>query len=135
MVKLYYILLLLFSTTVAAQTTVNRLPDPTRQDVIIPEPVKKPAPLKKAIKKVKKAKKARKNRIKKRKPIHYTLQQTLVSEFRKTAVVNGEVVMVGDFVRGAKIIKIDSDSVVMLVSGIPKTLYLTSRLSIKEAKR
>ena len=65
----------------------------------------------------------------------YVLQQTLISPLKTTAVVNGNVVMVGDEVDGAKVLQINADSIVLLLKGVPKTFYLTSQLDMKEAKR
>jgi len=97
-----------------ANESIKSLPDPTKRDVIVAEPVK---PLKKI----------KKNQPEKQMPPQFILQQTLISEMRRTAVVNRETISVGDHISGAKVLQINSDNVVLLLKGIPRSIYLTSR--------
>lgn len=64
-----------------------------------------------------------------------SLQQTLISDKRKFAVINGRTMTIGKKIRGAKLIKINHDNVVLTYSGKRYTLNLTFPSSIKEVKR
>jgi len=132
MVKSLTLLLLILSTNLSAVESLKKLPDPTRQDVIVAKPV---VAEKKIEKKVKKAKKAKKRPKKKPFSSLYALQQILISDLRKFAVVNGKTVFKGDYISGAKVMKINSDNIVLLVNGIPRSLYLTARYDLKEVRR
>jgi len=125
MFKFSYLTLILFSTSLMANESIKTLPDPTRRDVVVAEPIK---PLKEV-------KKRKKNRPKKQIPPQFVLQQTLISEVRKTAVVNGKTISIGDQINGAKVLQVNSDNVVLLLKGIPRSVYLTSRIDIKETRR
>ncbi|WP_344799113.1 hypothetical protein [Litoribacillus peritrichatus] len=54
----------------------------------------------------------------------YRLTQVLTSEQRNRAVINEQVVAVGDFVSGAKVVRIDQDKVTLNVAGKRKVLVL-----------
>ena len=64
-----------------------------------------------------------------------SLQQTLVSNKRKFAVINGRTMTIGKKIRGAKLIKINHDNVVLTYGGKRYTLNLTFPSAIKEVKR
>lgn len=54
----------------------------------------------------------------------YRLTQVLTSEQRNRAVINEQVVAVGDSVSGAKVVRIDQDKVTLNVAGKRKVLVL-----------
>lgn len=60
------------------------------------------------------------------------LQQTFISQFKKIAVINGKSMTVGNNIRGAKLIKINSNNVVLNRKGKFFTLHLTFSSDIKE---
>ncbi len=125
MIKISYLSLMLFSATLVANESLKTLPDPTRRDVVVVESVK---PLKNA-------KNIKKNRPKIQISPQFVLQQTLIAEMRRVAVVNGKTILLGDHINGAKVLQVNSDNVVLLHEGIPRSIYLTSRIDIKETNR
>lgn len=78
------------------------------------------------------AKKKSKLKQKRRKLV---LQQTFVSGHRKFAVINGKMLVVGDYIEGAQLKQIHSGKVVILDKGRSKELTLISDLNIKGAER
>jgi len=132
-VILFFLSLVIAATVYVASATaaVNSgmlktavLVDPTRPDHAAPtEPLVKP-------KLKKKKKKKQKNPIK-----SLSLQQTLVSQNRKIAVINGKRMTIGKTIRGAKLVRINFESVELIYRGKRYTLSLTSPSDIKEVKR
>lgn len=55
----------------------------------------------------------------------YQLQQILISEQRRLAIINGELVSEGQNFENARVVKISFDKVVLRVSGKKKTLTLS----------
>lgn len=54
----------------------------------------------------------------------YILRQIVIRDAYKSAVINGYVVNEGGYIKGAKVMLIDKQAVVINVSGKEKTLYL-----------
>ena len=126
--KLYWILVLLcsasaFSARAVMPVTTIALVDPTQPDFSQSPPVKKTNV-------VKKKKKSNRNPVSK-----LNLQQTLISNSRSFAVINGKRMTLGKKIRGAKLIKISHDSVELIYGGKRYTLNLTFPSGIKEVKR
>ena len=77
-----------------------------------------------------------KGKRKRKSPIpQLSLQQTLVSNKRKFAVINGRTMTIGKKIRGAKLIRINHNNVVLTYGGKRYTLNLTFPSAIKEVKR
>lgn len=55
---------------------------------------------------------------------NYQLQQILISEQRRLAIINGELVSEGQNIANARVVKISFDKVVLRVGGQNKTLKL-----------
>ena len=104
-------------------STLVALADPTRPDFSQQSSTEKPKPVKK-------------KRKKKKNPVSsLSLQQTLVSRNRKIAIINGKTMTIGNKIRGAKLVRINNDHVVLTYEGKQYTLNLTSPSAIKEVKR
>ena len=58
-------------------------------------------------------------------PETYQLQQILISDSRRLAIINGEVVATGEKLAGAQVIKIDTDMVVIKIGSQRKKLRLS----------
>lgn len=63
------------------------------------------------------------------------LQQTIIYEKRKVAVINGESLTVGGTIRGARLMKIDQSKVDLWYQGKLFTLNLTDPAKIREVRR
>lgn len=105
-----------------AKTNPANLADPTKPDIS--------TVVVKKTKVLKKKKSIKKNPVKRMR-----LQQTLVSKNRKLAIINGKLLSVGKWIRGAKVVRITPDYVVLKYQGKPYTLHLTHPKNIKEIKR
>ncbi|MDH3326504.1 MAG: hypothetical protein OEM38_07295 [Gammaproteobacteria bacterium] len=64
-----------------------------------------------------------------------SLQQTLISNRRKNAIINGKTMGIGEKIYGAKLVKINSNNVELIYNGKRFTLNLTFPSNIKEVKR
>ncbi|MDH5258802.1 MAG: general secretion pathway protein GspB [Gammaproteobacteria bacterium] len=104
--------------------TTLALADPTRPDFAQPTQSQKRESVKNQ------QKKQKTNPVTKLK-----LQQTLVSKNRNFAIINGKTLSIGKKINGAKLIKINSDNVVLSYDGKKYTLNLTVPSEIKEIKR
>lgn len=54
----------------------------------------------------------------------FELQSIMISDSRRVAMINQQYVMVGNTVDGAKVIEIQKNAVVLLISGKATTIYL-----------
>ncbi|WP_284383973.1 hypothetical protein [Litoribrevibacter albus] len=61
----------------------------------------------------------------------FTLSQILVSDQRKRAVINEQLVSVGDSVDGARVLFIDAEKVTLRVDGRTKTLAINTAKGFK----
>ena len=122
-VTITMILGLLLGPGVVHSKNASKLVDPTRPDYI----------------KLKSATKANASKSKKRNrktSIHkLKLQQTIISQFKKVAVINGKRLTIGKSIRGAKLIGINENNVVMRYKNRIHTLHLTFSSDIKEVER
>lgn len=66
--------------------------------------------------------------IKKSVQAEYVLQQIVIKDVSRSAVINGYVVNEGSYLKKARVKKINSNTVILDVSGKEKTLTLESRL-------
>ena len=57
---------------------------------------------------------------------NYDLQQILLSDKRQLAIINGQVLAVGEKLSGAKVMKISADSVVIKIGSKRKKLRLST---------
>ena len=65
----------------------------------------------------------------------FDLQQILITPKRKSAVINGKALQMGEKVNGANLIAIYDDKVQLSFQGKLLNLYLTYAKNIKEIKR
>lgn len=70
--------------------------------------------------------------VAKAKQKHFTLNYVLKTSQRTNAIINGQKVTEGDVVSGAKVIKINQNTVMILVDGKHRTLHLSKGGSIRK---
>jgi len=66
---------------------------------------------------------------------HFTLNYILKTAEQNKAIINGKKVTEGEFVSGAKVIKIQTNTVKILVNGKHKNLHLNNSSSVRKMKR
>ena len=71
----------------------------------------------------------------KAKAAHFTLNYILKTADENKAIINGKKVTEGEFVSGAKVIKIQANAVTILVNGKHKNLHLNKSSSVRKMKR
>lgn len=64
----------------------------------------------------------------------FELNYILNADSRKQAMVNGQKVVEGDYISGAKVLRIQEGAVTLLVEGQQKTLWMNKNRGIKQAK-
>lgn len=119
MKNLIFFLLTLFFACGAVASKLSNLPDPTRPDSGV---------VKKSMSNV------GENRGDAAKNM-FSLQQTIVSPERKTAVINGKALSIGDKIGGATLISISNNKAFLQWKQDLIELDLVSQRGIKEASR
>jgi len=119
MLRFIFFYLFFFSTLMSAHAEPSPMADPMRPEILYLNEVT-----------------SKENKSTVERPKKLILQQTIVSEQRKLAVINGFSLVEGERLKGGyRIMKINDDSVVLKRKNKEFTLYLAGRTNIKELSR